>query len=282
MFNQPEIYNQANCMKHQQQNKTNEDSLSRSEIKSEQTGMPDRLKSGIEGLSGYSLDDVKVHYNSPRPEPLKGHAHAQDKEIQKTETQPSDVSGEPLHPVQEEHAKVNPFPVLVTDRLILRQFQETDIESVYYGLSHPEVIKHYGVHYNSLSATWEQIAWFKKIEKEETGIWWAVCDRHHHTFLGAVGFNNWNKENRKIEMGYWLLPEFWGSGMIKEAAQPACSYAFKNMRVHRIEAFVETENKNSKKVLNQLGFEFEGTMKDCEIKDGRFISLEIYAKLNSE
>ncbi len=172
------------------------------------------------------------------------------------------------------------FPVLTTERLILRRFQQDDIGSVYKGLSHPEVIRHYGVSYGSMEATQEQMDWFEMIEREEKGLWWAVCSKQDQTFLGALGFNNWTKEHRKIEMGYWLLPEYWGCGIIGEAGRAACNYAFQKMSVHRIEAVVETENGNSKKVMAQLGFELEGVMRDCEIKDGKFISLEMYAKLN--
>ncbi|KAA0127774.1 GNAT family N-acetyltransferase [Chryseobacterium sp. SN22] len=172
------------------------------------------------------------------------------------------------------------FPVLTTERLVLRRFRPDDIESVYQGLSHPEVIRHYGVSYGSVEATQEQMDWFTKIEKEEKGLWWAVCNRQDQTFLGAVGFNNRNQEHRKTEMGYWLLPDYWGSGIIGEAGRAACEYAFQKMSVHRIEAVVETENRNSKKVMAQLGFELEGIMRDCEIKDGKFISLEMYAKLS--
>ncbi|WP_294287506.1 GNAT family N-acetyltransferase [uncultured Chryseobacterium sp.] len=174
----------------------------------------------------------------------------------------------------------NLFPVLITDRLLLRRFQPDDIEPVYKGLSHPEVIRYYGVSYGSLEATQEQMDWFAMIEKEEKGIWWAVCSRQDQAFLGAVGFNNRNKEHRKTEMGYWLLPEYWGSGIIGEAGRTACNYAFQKMMIHRIEAVVETENSNSKKIMAQLGFELEGIMRDCEMKDGKFISLEMYAKLN--
>ncbi|WP_294214465.1 GNAT family N-acetyltransferase [uncultured Chryseobacterium sp.] len=176
---------------------------------------------------------------------------------------------------------MNIFPVLTTERLILRQFREDDIEEVYRGLSHQEVIKYYGVQYDSLSATQEQMDWFRQIVEEEKGIWWAVCNRHNPTFLGAIGFNDWSKKNRKIETGYWLLPENWGKGIITEAGHAACRYAFEFMSVHRIEAVVETENLGSRKVMKSLGFEYEGTMRDCEIKNDRWISLEMYAKLNN-
>lgn len=178
------------------------------------------------------------------------------------------------------HENPDFFPVLTTGRLLLRRFRQEDIESVYQGLSHPEVIRHYGVSYDSLEATQKQMDWYAAIEREEKGIWWAVCDHKNRTFLGAVGFNNRSKEHQKIEMGYWLLPEYWGSGIISEAGLAACAYAFQKMSVHRIEAVVETENTNSKKIMKQLDFALEGVMKDCEIKDGKFISLEMYAKLN--
>jgi ribosomal-protein-alanine N-acetyltransferase len=45
---------------------------------------------------------------------------------------------------------------------------------------------------------------------------------------------------------------------------------------------VESDNQNCKKVMEKLDFEHEGTMKDCEIKNGKFISIDIYAKLNEQ
>src|SRR4051812_35102919 len=49
--------------------------------KENDTGLPDTLKSGIENLSGHSMDDIKVHYNSPKPAQLNAHAYAQGSEI---------------------------------------------------------------------------------------------------------------------------------------------------------------------------------------------------------
>ncbi|MEP1032663.1 DUF4157 domain-containing protein, partial [Ekhidna sp.] len=49
--------------------------------KTNHTGLPDNLKSGIENLSGHSMDDVKVHYNSSRPAQLHAHAFAQGNQI---------------------------------------------------------------------------------------------------------------------------------------------------------------------------------------------------------
>ena len=171
------------------------------------------------------------------------------------------------------------FPILVTDRLRLRQFKDSDLGNVYEGLSHPDIIKYYGVSFNSLKATEEQMTWFSDLEKEGEGIWWAVCSKEDGSFLGAGGLNDINTENKKAEIGFWLLPEYWGQGIMAEAMPLILDHAFNKIGLHRIEGFVESENKNCKKALAKLNFCLEGTMRECEIKNERFISLDVYSIL---
>ena len=121
-------------------------------------------------------------------------------------------------------SKVVEFPSLKTDRFVLRQFDRTDLENVYKGLSHPDVIKYYGISFDTLEATKEQIKWFQQLEENETGIWWAICAKEDLTFLGAGGLNDLEKENRKAEIGFWLLPENWGKGIMKEVMPVICDY----------------------------------------------------------
>ena len=52
------------------------------------------------------------------------------------------------------------FPVLESERVVLRQFIVSDLEGVFKGLSHPNIIKYYGISYDSLEATKEQMNWF--------------------------------------------------------------------------------------------------------------------------
>lgn len=174
------------------------------------------------------------------------------------------------------------FPVIKTERLLLRQFVSSDLENVFKGLSDPEIIKYYGVSYNTLEDTKAQMQFFADIEKERTGIWWAVCSKDNKTFYGAGGLNSLSKEHKKAEIGFWLLTEFWGKGIMKEALPIICNCGFDNLGLHRIEGLVETDNFNCKNAMKKLDFIHEGTMRDCEIKNGKFISLDIYAKLRSK
>lgn len=76
--------------------------------KENNTGLPDNLKSGIEDLSGYSLDDVKVNYNSDKPAQLQAHAYAQGSEIHIASGQEKHLPHEAWHVVQQKQGRVKP------------------------------------------------------------------------------------------------------------------------------------------------------------------------------
>ncbi|HZZ75503.1 MAG TPA: GNAT family N-acetyltransferase, partial [Puia sp.] len=134
------------------------------------------------------------------------------------------------------------FPVFKTGRLLLRQFKNADLKNVFLGLSHPEVTRYYGVHFKTLEETRKQIEWFAELEEKETGIWWAVCSSDDSIFYGAVGIYFLNSQLSKAEIGFWLMPESWGKGIIKESVLPVLDYGFGKMHLKQIEAEVETEN----------------------------------------
>lgn len=169
-----------------------------------------------------------------------------------------------------------------TDRLLLRPIAQNDIQNIYKGLSHPDVIKYYGISFTSLEATEEQMIWYQQLEENETGIWWAISSIDGQTFYGAGGFNNLSKQHKKAEIGFWLLPEFWGKGLMQEAFPLICNYGFEKLGLNRIEGFVESENINCKKAVEKLNFKLEGIMRDCEIKDGKPLSIAVYSKLKTD
>jgi len=76
--------------------------------KQNDTGMPDALKAGVEKLSGYSMDDVKVHYNSSAPAQLQAHAYAQGSNIHIAPGQEKHLPHEAWHVVQQKQGRVRP------------------------------------------------------------------------------------------------------------------------------------------------------------------------------
>lgn len=169
------------------------------------------------------------------------------------------------------------FPELESKRLFLRKITDRDLDYIFKGLSHPEVIRYYGISFKSKEATLEQMRWFKELEEKGSGYWWAICRKDTQEFCGAIGLYEIELKHKKAELGFWLLPSSWGKGFIQESIPVVCEWGFKQAGLHRIEAFVDSKNQNCKRSLEKLHFDHEGTMVDCEFKDGHYISLDIYA-----
>ncbi|SFB33402.1 eCIS core domain-containing protein [Algoriphagus aquimarinus] len=76
--------------------------------KENNTGLPDNLKSGIEQLSGYAMDDLKVYRNSSKPAQLQAHAYAQGADIHLGPGQEKHLAHEAWHVVQQKQGRVKP------------------------------------------------------------------------------------------------------------------------------------------------------------------------------
>ncbi|WP_452223636.1 eCIS core domain-containing protein [Lacinutrix chionoecetis] len=76
--------------------------------KKNKTGLPDSLKSGVEALSGHTMDDVKVHYNSSKPAKVQAHAYAQGNEIHLASGQEKHLPHEAWHVAQQKQGRVQP------------------------------------------------------------------------------------------------------------------------------------------------------------------------------
>jgi ribosomal-protein-alanine N-acetyltransferase len=168
-------------------------------------------------------------------------------------------------------------PPLCTKRLLLQEILPADQPFIFKGLSHPEVIPFYGVRYESLEATAAQMDWYSKMVKEQSGMPWKVVDAATGEKIGVISVYSYKQEHNKAETGFWLLPEYWHKGYASEALEAVVQYWKTDKAIHRLEAFVEEGNKASSRLLEKAGFLYEGTMRDCEMKNGKYISLLIYA-----
>ncbi|MEO0734304.1 MAG: GNAT family N-acetyltransferase [Bacteroidota bacterium] len=167
-----------------------------------------------------------------------------------------------------------PLPTRKTSRLLLRAITDADLSNVFTGLSDPAVTRYYGVSYDSLEATKAQLRWFAAPEQR----WWAICAPDNQTFYGAGGLNDIDLQEKKAEIGLWLLPSFWGQGIMQAAFPLIVAYGFEQLGLHRIEGFVETGNTNCRRAMAKLDFTCEKILEEAEGKNGEPISLAVYAK----
>jgi RimJ/RimL family protein N-acetyltransferase len=168
-------------------------------------------------------------------------------------------------------------PQLTTSRFFLQQIVPEDQQFIFEGLSHPDVIPFYGVRYDSFDATKKQMEWYEKSYNDGTGGPWKIVDKTSGEKIGVVAYYFHKHEHKKAEVGFWLFPQYWKKGIATEVLTAVVDYCHQQKDIHRLEAFVEEGNVASKKVLEKVGFVYEGTMRECEIKNGKFISLLVYA-----
>jgi ribosomal-protein-alanine N-acetyltransferase len=175
----------------------------------------------------------------------------------------------------------SPFPNLETERLLLRRVDTNDIKEIFALRSNPETMKYIPrplVKTNEDAL--EHIAMIDtKIETNE-GINWAITLKNDPKLIGVIGHYRIKPEHYRAEIGYMLLPEFHGKGIISEAVKETVNYGFKIMKLHSIEAIIAPENHGSAKVLEKNGFVKEAHLKENEFFEGRFLDTVIYSILN--
>ncbi len=169
-----------------------------------------------------------------------------------------------------------------TKNYYLKEIVPSDITNIHKGLSNPELTKYYDVHYATLEETKIQMDWYRSLKEEGTGIWWGIFGTDDDLFRGAAGFSGLEANHKKAEIGMWLLPEYWGRGILKEVMPILFALGFEELDLNRIEGYVVSDNRKCKSALEKIDFTYEGTMRECEYKDGRLISIDIYAILKRD
>lgn len=168
---------------------------------------------------------------------------------------------------------------MTTERLLLKKIVPQDQQFIFEGLSHPDVIRFYGVSYTTFEKTAIQMKWYAFLLKEGTGIPWKIVNKQTGERMGVISVYLHKPEHNKAELGFWLLPQYWKQGFALEALKAVLHYWKTEKGLHRLEAFVDKGNAASSRLLEKAGFRYEGTMHDCELKNGEYISLLIYALL---
>lgn len=96
--------------------------------------------------------------------------------------------------------------------------------------------------------------------------------------IGSIGaFRQANIHNRTAELGYYIAEEYWGKGITTEAVKQLCDYVFTNTDIIRIFAEPFADNIGSCRVLEKVGFKYEGTLRSNALKNGAVLDMKMYA-----
>ncbi len=175
------------------------------------------------------------------------------------------------------------FPLLTTDRLILRDVQPADAADVLVFRGDPYVQR-----FNSepLKTLQEAAVFIEEAHQQratQAGIGWAITLRGQDRVLGGVGLGSWDKYHRRAEVGYDLAHAFWGQGIGSEAVQAVLRFGFEQMDLNRIEAATIADNHESVNLLKKLGFRLEGIRLGYSWEeDGTFHDSAMFGLLRDE
>ena len=113
---------------------------------------------------------------------------------------------------------------------------------------------------------------------EGRGVVFAICQADG-ALIGAISLNKSGLFNA-AELGYWIGVAYWNRGYCTEAAKAVVEYGFDILRYHKISARHFVDNLSSGRVMEKIGMRREGLLQDDVMKDGRYITVELYGIVN--
>jgi ribosomal-protein-alanine N-acetyltransferase len=171
-------------------------------------------------------------------------------------------------------SRFTPFPVLLTERLVLRRILPEDDSAIYVLRSDKDQNKYIA---RPLAANVaEAREWMERINKsvdEGENINWAITLKDTGTFIGVICLWNFEENNTIAETGYQLAADYHGKGYMSEALHCVMAYGFSILNLSTIKAYTHRENTKSLLLLKKNGF----TWNEGEIDEG-FPYNVIYAR----
>lgn len=95
-------------------------------------------------------------------------------------------------------------------------------------------------------------------------------------------FRQGNIHRQTAELGYYIAEEYWGKGIMTEAVKQVCDYVFQKSDIIRIYGEPFAYNTASLRVLEKAGFQYEGTLRNNAVKNGKVLDMKMYAILKEE
>ncbi|MCY3414730.1 MAG: GNAT family N-acetyltransferase [Candidatus Heimdallarchaeota archaeon] len=146
------------------------------------------------------------------------------------------------------------FPVLRTERLVLRAIKEEDREAMYSIFSDPDVAKWFMDEIlTDITQVDPFITHFKQYFRECKGITWAI--EFEGEYIGSCGYESISTEGTG-DIGFDLSRQHWRKGLMTEALQAMIEYGNNDLQLSQITAHTAKENEAAQQILLKLGFKF--------------------------
>ena len=172
----------------------------------------------------------------------------------------------------------------VTPRLLIRPYTIADTDQVWRVVRSPAVYAttaYIPRKYPRSRAEW----WIRMVRSSmdnRTSFEFGMFERDTGAYVGNVGVINVRKDARLASIAYYVDPEKWGKGYATEGGEAMLRFAFQTLGLYRIAGTCMLHNMASRRVMEKLGFRFEGIARSELLKDGKFIDVAHLAVLKPE
>jgi len=175
------------------------------------------------------------------------------------------------------------FKELTTSRLILRKLTAEDYVYLHENLDDNELMTFLGLE--------SEAALQKEKDKYNQGytsynrtlVNFQLIEKVSGKVIGDCGYHTWSKPHNRAEIGYALNNDMHKrKGYMTEAVKAVLHYGFNTMSLHRVEALTARENVASLKVLQNMGFTYEGTLRQHYNVNGEMEDSIMYSLLKHE
>ena len=175
----------------------------------------------------------------------------------------------------------NPFPIIETERLVLREVVDADAHEIFILRTDPRVIKYLDrAPATSMEEVHQFIHTIKDAQTKNTGICWAIALKDNPQLIGTIAIWKIDIDHHRGEIGYTLQADYHGRGIMHEALKAALDYGFYTMNLHSVEANVNPNNASSIKLLERNNFIREAYFKENYFFDGKYLDSAIYSLLS--
>ncbi len=151
--------------------------------------------------------------------------------------------------------------VAETERLVLRKFDEGDAAAYYALGSDPAVTRYTGTgRLTSLEHALQVLRANPLADYQRHGFGrWACVLKASGEVIGFAGLKRLD-DLGEVDIGFWLMPAYWGIGLGTEAGRAVLTYGFEHLRIVRIIGLVDPANVASIRVLEKLGMTRAGVV----------------------
>lgn len=153
-------------------------------------------------------------------------------------------------------------PDLETARLRLRRLAPGDAAGLHRAYGDPETMRFWDLPPSRDEAETERRIRFSIEADPSWHAAWAVCVRDGGDFVGMVNYHARQPWNRRLAVGWILIPEARGQGLMGEAMTALLAHGFGALEAHRVEAEIAPGNGASERLAGRLGFRREGLLRD--------------------